>query len=333
MAALLVWQCESEADAVLFLTGIHDQRQLARFDPAKWPGIRRRIAIDLIDDIDKLGDPAVRAALFERIVDGRGAFKRTYPDRFADFDALLMSQWSAAGTGDRPVHVLDAGVSDGSTSLPLIAAVAKRSEGRFRFTATDLDGRYLRLSRESAPERRVILSAAGEVVQVILPPFLFTHRESRYLFPVNRMLRPAAMRFAGRLMADWRIGAADVETSDILLLAPELRRRIAADPRVTFEAWDILQPWRGESADCVRAMNVLNPGYFAAGEMTRVVRHLFAALRDGGWLAMGSNEDAGSPVDGIVCRRAGERLELVASSGRGFRAPEALAGLMVCGPA
>ncbi len=319
------------ADAVLFLTGIHDARQLARFDPARWPGIRRRIAIDLIGDIDRLGDPALRAALFERIVDVRGAFKRTYPDRFAEFDALLMARWRAAAAGDRPVRVLDAGVSDGSTSLPLIEAVDRMSGGQFFFTATDLDGCYVRLSRGRAPERRVILSASGAIVQIVVPPFLFTRRESRYLFPVNRMLRPAADRFAGRLIADWRIGSADVDVSEILLLAPAMRQRVGEDKRVTFRAWDILEPWPGETADCVRAMNVLNPGYFDDGQMKRVVANLFAAVKDGGWLAMGSNEDAGSPVDGIVCRRAGQRLELVVTSGRGFRAHDALTGLMVTG--
>ncbi len=313
---------------MLFLTGIHDARQLAGFDPAKWPGMRRRIAVDLIDEIDDLGNPAVRAALFERIVDVRGAFKRTYADRFSDFDGLVMAQWHNPGATRGPSHVLDAGVSDGSTTLSLIAAVDRMSEGRFRFSATDLDGRYTRLSRKQLPERRVIVSSSGEVVQIIVPPFLFTHRESRYLFPVNRMLRPAAERFAGRLVADWRTGHGDVQATEVLLLAPEFRKCLAKDPRVTFQAWDILEPWQGDAADCVRAMNVLNPGYFDPAQMARAVGHLFAAVKDGGLLAMGSNEDAGTPVDGIVCRRVGDRLELLATSGSGFRAPSAIAGLM-----
>jgi hypothetical protein len=313
---------------MLFLTGIHDPAQLRGFDPARWPGIRRRIAIDLIDEIDGLGDPGLRVALFERIVDVRGAFKRTYPDRFAAFDALVMEAWRSSGPKPQTISVLDAGVSDGSTSLPLIAAFAGASEGRFRFIATDLDGRYVRLSRRRTPQRRVILDAAGEIVQIILPPFLFTHRESRYLFPVNRLLRPSAVRFAEAMVAAWRKNDPDVEAREILLLAPDLRRRVAEDPRVSFQRWDILEPWAGEKAHCVRAMNVLNPGYFDAAQMKRVVRNLVAAAADGGILAFGSNEDAGTPVDGIVCRRSGDRLEILANSGNGFRAPDALDGLL-----
>ena len=310
---------------MLYLTGIHDAGQLPRFDPSTWVGIRRRIAIDLIDDIDRLGDPAVRVALFERIVDVRGAFKRTYPDRFAEFDARLIEAWRAKPPANGTVHVLDAAVSDGSTSLSLMASVEKLTGGDFRFSATDLDGRYQRLSRKGAPQRRVIATPAGEIVQIVTPPFLFTHRESKLIFPVNRMLRPAAQRWADALVADWRRGDASVQARDILLLAPQLRHRVETDARVQFRAWDILEPWPGDKAHCVRAMNVLNHGYFDDAQMATVMRHLFDALADGGLIAMGSNEDAGTSVDGIVCRRVGDGLEAVESVGRGFRAPDVLA--------
>lgn len=313
---------------MLYLTGIHDARQLQRFDPAAWPGTRRRIAIDLIDDIDRMGNTAVRVALLERIVDVRGAFKRTYPDRFAAFDRMVIEQWRAEKLVARPVHVLDAAVSDGVASLPLFDSFIAETGGELRFTATDLDGRYVRLRRLEAPHRRVILGAGEGIVQIILPPFLFTHRESRYLFPLNRLMRPSAERFARRLVADWKTGSGDVDAEEFLLLAPELRRRLESDKRLGFCAWDILEPWEGEKAHVVRAMNVLNHGYFDAEQMRRVVRNLFDALADGGLIAMGSNEDAGTPVDGIVSRKRGGKLVIVATSGNGFRAPDAIAPLL-----
>lgn len=314
---------------MLYITGIHDARQLADFAPASFLGRRRRIAIDLIDDIDQQGDPAVREALFERIVDARGAFKRTYRDRFAAFDDLLVEALRQAGLPAERFDVLDVAVSDGSTSLPLIKALASLTGVNLLFTATDLDGCYVKLWREGEPSKRVILSDTGQVVQIILPPFLFTHRESKLLFPVNRWLRPSAVRFAEALRSDWQHGVAGVRSSEILLVNPELKRLVETDNRVAFRAWDILTPWPGERAHCVRAMNVLNPGYFDAAQMRTVVRHLFEAVRDGGILAMGSNENAGSMVDGVICRRHGDRLVVETTVGRGFRAPDALAGFAV----
>lgn len=314
---------------MLFITGIHDPRQLANLRVDTWLGRRRRIAIDLIDDIDRLGAPAAREALFERIVDARGAYKRTYRDRFAAFDAQVLEALRAGPVPRGAFRVLDAGVSDGTTSLPLITLLDDLAGPDLQFTATDLDGRYVKVWRTAAPQRRIILSDRGEIVQVVMPPFLFTHRESRLLFPLNRMLRPRAMRFAEALAADWRQGAADVRSAEILLLNPELKQLIATDPRIAFRPWDILEPWAGGQAHAVRAMNVLNPGYFDAAQMRAVVRHLFDAVVDGGLLAMGSNQDAGSEVDGIIGRRRGHVLETVLVTGRGFRAPDALAGLAI----
>ncbi len=313
---------------MLYLTGIHHPDQISSFDPASWSGQRRRIAIDLIDDIDKLGNPAAREALFERIVDARGAFKRTYRDRFAAFDARLIEIWKQHPPAARAVRVLDTAVSDGSTTLPLIAAFQLLTAGDFQYTATDLDGRYIRLYRATAPDQRIILSEAGAVVQIIRPPFLFTHRESRHLFPLNRILRPAAERFAATLVADWRRGAPEVRENEIYLFNPDFRRVLECNERVAFRAWDILQPWTGELAHCVRAMNVLNPGYFDATQLRLAARHLFDALAEGGLLALGSNENAGTEVDGIIARRTGKHLEVITQVGAGFRAPDAIAPLL-----
>lgn len=314
---------------MLYLRGLHDARQLAGFDPRSWTGRRRRIAIDLIDEIDRTGDPAIREALFERIVDARGAFKRTYRDRFARFDALLVATWQRIGLPAEPIRFLDAAVSDGSTALPLIEAVRQISQDRFSYTATDLDGRYFRLCRQASPERRVIVSEAGEIVQIVVPPFLFTHRESRYLFPVNRLMRPAAERFAHELVSAWQRGEPEIASREILLFNPDFRRTLESDRHVVFRAWDILQPWTEAKVHGVRAMNVLNPGYFDAAQMRHAVRNLIDCLDEGGIIALGSNDDAGTEVDGVIGRRAGDRLEVLATSGKGFRAPDALAPLLI----
>ncbi len=312
----------------LYLTGIHDARQLSEFDPSSWTGRRRRIAIDLVDDIDRLGDASAREALFERIVDARGAFKRTYRDRFAAFDAALLAAWNDLGWQGTNLHVLDAAVSDGSTALPLFAAFDRIAGDALRFTATDLDGRYIRLSRPGEPARRVIVNEVGAIVQIVIPPFLFTHRESRFLFPVNRMLRCAAERWAAPLVEAWGRGTPPIAVREILLFNPQFRQVVENDGRLEFTAWDILQPWNGKAAHCVRAMNVLNPGYFDGNQMRQAVRHLFDAVCDGGLLALGSNEDAGTTVDGVICRRDGQRLVVITTMGHGFRAPEALAPLL-----
>lgn len=313
---------------MLYLTGIHDASQLARFDASTFLGRRRRIAIDLIDAIDADANASARQAMFEQIVDSRMVFKRTYPDRFADFDKALIGHCRRHISGLRPLQVLDAAVSDGSTSLPLIDRIDELSNGEFHFTATDLDGRYLRVWRRGDERRRVILSDNGEIVQIIDPPFVFGHRGSRYLFPVNHILKRKAEQYARMLLADRDRDDPSISTAEVLLLSPDFRSRLARDTRLNFQAWDILEPWHGHVANCVRAMNILNPGYFGTAALVRIMTNLFNALADGGLIALGSNENAGSAVDGVICRRVGATLVVLETFGAGFRAPEALSPLL-----
>jgi chemotaxis methyl-accepting protein methylase len=310
---------------MLYLTGIHQPSQLARFDAATFLGRRRRIAVDLIDAIDATSNASARQAMFEQIVDARMVFKRTYPDRFADFDAALIEQCCQHLSGARPLEVLDAAVSDGSTSLPLLERIDRLAGGNFEFVATDLDGRYLKVWRRGDERRRVILSDRGEIVQIVCPPFVFGHRGSRYLFPVNSLLKRSAERFARALLADRDRHDPGIATAEILLLQPDFRARIARDSRVRFRAWDILEPWQGQPAHCVRAMNTMNPGYFDETGLARILANLFDATAEGGLIAVGSNENPGSPVDGVICRRTGSQLAVLASFGTGFRAVAALA--------
>ena len=46
-------------------------------------------------------------------------------------------------------------------------------------------------------------------------------------------------------------------------------------------------------------MNILNPGYFDEAGLARILTNLFDALAEGGLIALGSNENPGSPVDGV----------------------------------
>jgi hypothetical protein len=72
-------------------------------------------------------------------------------------------------------------------------------------------------------------------------------------------------------------------------------------------------------------MNIMNPGYFDEAGLARILTNLFNATAERGLIALGSNENAGSPVDGVICRRTGNQLEMLATFGAGFRAASALA--------
>jgi chemotaxis methyl-accepting protein methylase len=309
------------------LLGIHSPRQLARFRPDTWLGRRQLIAADLLPEIERTGDPRLRDAYFERFIDHRGAFKRTYANRFEEFDARALSE-----VPDVPeLHVLDVAVSDGSTTLSLIDRLERERAGRFRLTATDLDGRYLVLRPRAKSGRRVIVTETGEIVQIVLPPFVFGHRDHEHLrlFPLNRVMRRRADELARVLVSLWRQGNKDVAAEPLVVAHPEFRSRLVQDTRLIFKSWNILVSWPGEKANVVRAMNVMNPGYFSTAEQTLAFANLYAALADGGILAVGSNNGAGSAVDGAIYRRTGQGLVLLAETGAGCRCAAGAKPLLV----
>jgi chemotaxis methyl-accepting protein methylase len=317
---------------MLISLGIYQPWHLRRLRPGTFLGRRRKFAMDLIDEVERSEQEALRRAFIESLVDGIGVSKRTYSNRFPAFDGLLtdiLSKSSPAG----PIRVLDVAVSDGSTSLNLFRQLKAAIDSNVRLTATDRDGRYFVLRQKADTVRRVIVSPHGEVVQVVWPPFVFGSRanENVFLFPANRAFRYHAVRFATDLLKKWQNDDPQIQARELLFLSSEFRKALLADPNLEFVLWDIMTPWTGGKAHCVRAMNILNPQYFSHDHQSKIIANLFAAVADGGVLAMGSNDDPCSEVDGVICRRYRESLIEVASSGNGFRCRRALAGFMAAG--
>ncbi len=312
--------------------GIYQPRQLRRLRPGTFLGRRRKFAMDLIDEVERSGQEVLRRAFIESLIDGMGVGKRTYSDRFPAFDSLMIDILRKLSSAS-PIRVLDVAVSDGSTSLKLFQQLKAALDANIRLTATDRDGRYIVLRQKADAVRRVIVSPHGEVVQVVWPPFVFGSRanENVFLFPANRALHSYAVRYATDLVKRWQSDDPRIQASELLFLRSEFRMAVVADPRLAFVPWDIMTPWTREKAHCVRAMNILNPDYFSYDQQAKILANLFAAVADGGVLAMGSNDTPGTEVDGIICRRRRESLIGVAFSGNGFRCSRALAGFMAAG--
>ncbi len=315
---------------MLALTGIHDPDQLVAFDPLASLGRRRLIAVDLIDAIERSGDSVLRAAFFERLVDSRGVYKRTYPGRFDTFDEQILHALMTSASPQSPLHVLDAAVSDGSATLGLIDRLDRSTKGEFRFTATDLEAGYLVLRARAGAKARVVATRGGEIVQMIVPPFVLGHPrlDSRFRYPLNRLMRPLLESWARRLIGRHRAGDRGVDARELIVAHPDFRARLARDNRIQLATWNILQPWPGPQMQIVRAMNVVNPNYFSPDEQSRIYAHLFAALAEGGLLAVGANDEAGSMVDGTIWRRENGKLVEVARSGVGCRSIQAAAELI-----
>jgi hypothetical protein len=286
--------------------------------------------MDLIDEIERTGDETLQTAFIENVYDARGVSKRTYVNRFPDFDRLLVNQLNRC-CRERPFRLLDVAISDGSTSLDLFRKIDAVMGPEIQYTATDRDGRYLLLREREKQGKRVIVSPCGDIVQVVWPPFVFASRPDEHLllFPINRWVRPTAMRFAYDVVSKWKCLDQSIEAKEFFFASRAFRQALSLDPRLRFAVWDIATPWTGEQAHCVRAMNILNPQYFSPRLQRSIVVNLMANLFDGGILAVGSNDEPGSDLDGAIYLLHGDRLMELISINKGFRCREAIEDLIV----
>ncbi len=190
-------------------------------------------------------------------------------------------------------RILDAGVSDGVTSLELIERLG---DGFERFYATD---RRIEVSYMRRRGKLYFYEASGACVLVS------TRRWIVYRSPGGWL--------PFRWMARWclsRAPRASYERLDRLsLVQPELRALAKTDDRIVIRCYDVFDPWDGELLDLVKVANLLNPAYFEDKQIRRAVVCLGSALREGGRLYITDNR-RGRREKFSVLRRDGSRLVL-----------------------
>jgi len=280
--------------------GIHTLEGL-RADLAGRPGRRvRQVAIPLLSVIgDEPDSDKLRERVLLELADDRGAYKRTYRKRFDVFDEkageLIRDRFSCDG----PLSVLDCGISDGRTAVDFFQTLAEAFY-ELKYLGTDYDP-FVKAVRDGAVT--VVFSSKNEPIQLIRPPFVFNlkqielERWSRY--PVNRILVGALRR---RHVPAMLKQIEESHSGGTIALFSDLATKLAAhDQRFCLDSYDVLQSPPGRY-DVIRMMNLLNPTYFSEAEFDRIITNVGSGLVDGGLFVIGSNQDAGTEVEGgIYC--------------------------------
>ncbi len=299
--------------------GVCDADDLRAQDLAGPGSDRKFIAVSLYEDV-ATGDAPDRDLLLEKVLvrfaSRNASLKRTQASRFEAFDTTLCELLAGEPAG-KTWRVHDMAVSDGRTTADFFELLTDRCGLSVSFLASDY-----------APDVEVVTHASsrlqvardprtGTVLQVVWPPFVFNVQkgESPLLYPLNHAIRAWLLRTrVPDLLARAERGEADRRT--VWLLHPRCRALRDGEPRFTFERRDLLEP-ASDRFDLIRAMNVLNVDYFSPDQHRQALRNLAASLVQGGLLVTGSNEDAGSTVNGAVYRRTAGGFERCVTSGEG----------------
>jgi hypothetical protein len=298
-------------------TGIYDITQLAR--PARLKSLFGKDRVISVTLYDQILDLPNADALAERILllfsDERGAYKRTYANRFEEFDVQFLRLLTEQYDPQDPLVLADVGVSDGRTACDLFERIATHYP-RISYYASDYGPQVFVLRQGRLT---VTLSRNYCILEIVWPPFVFTTMkpENPLYYPLNH-----TMRFlVRRLLAQPLIGeylAGRVEARELLLFSVRALNLSKKDGRFHLGEQNILEPLvPPEPPNIVRAMNVLNASYFGASDLDQIVWNIYNTLRQGGWLVTGSNQDAGSIVHGGIYRKTSTGFDRVWQSGNG----------------
>jgi hypothetical protein len=315
----------------MFKLGIFKNDQLTPGALNGFFNSRKFIALDLYNSLGALPQ-AERDKIQERML-GRfsvqnGSVKYTHKRRFDDFDELSVSAIAANFSTDRDILVHDVAASDGRTSCDLYKRLSQLFGERLDYTASDYAPYVYALKRKHST-RRLIVDDRDNVLQIVTPPFVFivVRPESKKLYPLNHLIRYLATAvYARPLLKAYKAGKPGIERTRVELLCRECHDLIAERKNFRFNSYDVLTGPTGRF-DVIRAMNVLNHGYFPEAQLRTALKNIVSSLNEGGLFITGSNTAAGTLVNGGIYKKKGSRLERLATSGTGSQVDALIAAV------
>ena len=271
----------------------------------------KNVSITLYDETLNVSDGD---KLAERILllfsDERGAYKRTYHKRFEAFDLEVMTVLEKLSPPDT-FH--DSGVSDGRTALDFFEKMVIAFP-EISYFASDYNPSVFVLEKGKV---KVTLSHTGKILEILFPPFVFNKmkRDRVLYYPLNHVI----LFFVEKLWVNFLMRQYDhglVHAKALRLFAPKVLKMAQTDKRFKLGQHDLLHPFQ-EPVCIIRVMNVLNHSYFSDGEFAQVIRNLYEGLREKGLLITGSNQDAGTIVNGGIYQKSENGFSKIFNSGKG----------------
>ncbi|MEE9393204.1 MAG: hypothetical protein V3W41_11930 [Planctomycetota bacterium] len=266
-------------------------------------GGKRRFAFTLLEDLERSfqgeRDEALLARIYNQLVVGEKIYKTTRRGRFKDLDARLADEVAQRMPHVRPVRIHDVGASSGVTSLELQLLFDGRHPVEVH--ATDFYDRLVAV-KPRASVWTVVFDVDGEALQFVSGSFVLSAQEgeSRKL-PINRalaarakqrvLLRAQALRDAVQHQnGEGVVQLDDGEVRVIRLVHPDVADLLNSHSGFTFGRHDVFEP-TPTTYDVVRAVNVLNPGYFDDDRVRSASLAVAKSLRSEGLFLVGRTID------------------------------------------
>lgn len=308
----------------MFKTGIYHLDQIKKgYRLTDFFGQDKKLSITLYNAIQQeLNAEELTERILFSFSDERGAYKRTYANRFEEFDQMVLSYLENTFKNEDPLLIHDVGVSDGRTSLDFFKKISS-AFSKIKFVASDYNPKVYVLEKGRC---KITISDTGKILEILFPPFVFNmlKPDARRYYPLNSLILLIVQRFfAVPLMKDYKAGK--LQAKELMLFTPKLLKTAEKNLDLVLEQHNLLEPFKGKY-HIVRAMNVLNLSYFSNLEFTKILSHIYSGLYENGFFITGSNEGVGTIVHGGIYKKTVKGFETIWNSGDGSHIEKLILG-------
>jgi hypothetical protein len=271
-------------------------------------GKERNISVFLYTRLNEIKDFSLKEECSEIILNrfnsDRNVIKRTYKNRFNQFDDITIKE--ILRNNIQSPSILDVGISDGRASLYFLNSLLLNVKD-FRYTGSDLAISYKLYKRKENSKSYIITNEKSEIVEIVYPPFVWNlSRGEGKIYFLNNILKSCFSRAMKRALRKNKMKF--LKPFD--LLYPDFTGLLEQNQGFSVRNYNLLDPVDGKF-NAIRVMNILHFGYFSEKILNEILLNLYNGLELNGLLIEGSNENAGSPVEGAIYKKTLEGFILI----------------------
>jgi len=297
-------------------TGIYNLRQ---FNPAALKdvfGKEKNISIEVYSQLNQVYDSQLKEGYAEIVLNrfnsSNNVIKRTYRNRFNSFDDIVIEMIQNLGISSPRIH--DLAISDGRASYYFLEKIQNRFHD-VEYHASDLIISYTIHKKKSESSSYIVTDDNLNIIEITVPPFVWNYaRKEGKLYFLNNLLKAYFKRKFYKLIIRKQLKF----RKTLPVVDYGFKSLLDKSDKNKLLNYNIF-----EKSHCrynvIRAMNILHFGYFNPEQLKTVLDNIYESLLPDGILIEGSNEDAGSPVEGAVYRKTCKGFDLIISSDKPSR--------------
>ena len=300
-------------------TGIYKLNQLNRVASKDVFGKEKNISIYLYQHINKIDNPEKKTQFAELILNrfnsDRNVIKRTYKNRFNNFDNLSINKISEQNY-DR-ISILDVAISDGRASCYFLEQSINQLQN-FYYTGSDIHVNYFLNKKDKNDKSYIITDENKKIIEITYPPFVWNlaRSEGGFYF-INNFLKSLFLKKTQAALLNNK----NKYQEKIELIHPDFNALLSKSNSFSLKNFNLFDEI-SEKYSVIRAMNILHPGYFSKDQLSLIINNIYNSLEINGLLIEGSNEDAGTVVEGAIYKKSEKGFMLLSEPEKPSRIKE-----------